>query len=353
MKKNKGKGNVSRRQFIGAGTAATVLTAGVLTTGCSSKPTPMATGVGKPNSKFGGVQIGASTYSIRGINPSNVDELLKACIEAGLSSIEFRQTNLAEEFCGAPKLKSAPPRPGQRGYERYRAQQERDLTEEEYAELEKQAADSREALKQWRLSAPMDKFAELAQMYRDAGVNIHLMKWTPASWSPEEIDYAFKANKAMNVMGITEEMRLETAKKMGPIAEKYGLYAVMHNHYQYAEEGFNVDDILAVSPGIMLNFDVGHYWGSTGLNPCDFIEKYHDRIYSLHIKDKTGLNTEPPNANQVWGQGDTPLEEILLLIKNKYPQIYCDIELEYRIAAWSNSVKETRTCVNYARNILI
>ena len=36
----------------------------------------------------------------------------------------------------------------------------------------------------------------------------------------------------------------------------------------------------------------------------------------------------------------------------EYP-IYCDIELEYDIPAWSNSVKEVKTCLKYARQILL
>jgi hypothetical protein len=41
------------------------------------------------------------------------------------------------------------------------------------------------------------------------------------------------------------------------------------------------------------------------------------------------------------------------LIKDQKWPIFCDIELEYDIKPWSNAVKETRTCVHYAREILI
>jgi len=97
--------------------------------------------------------------------------------------------------------------------------------------------------------------------------------------------------------------------------------------------------------------------GELPRNPVDFIEKYHARIFSLHLKDKTGPDTKPPNENQVWGQGEVPLAEVLLLLKKHanedgWPK-YADIELEYPVAAWSNSVKEVKTCVAYARQILI
>jgi sugar phosphate isomerase/epimerase len=103
----------------------------------------------------------------------------------------------------------------------------------------------------------------------------------------------------------------------------------------------------------MMNFDAGHFFGSTGIHPNTIIEKYHDRIISVHLKDKTGTKTTPPNANQVWGQGECPIADVLLLLKqNKWP-INVDIELEYDIKPWSNAVKETKTCVQFARQILM
>jgi len=169
----------------------------------------------------------------------------------------------------------------------------------------------------------------------------------------EETDYAFITAKALGAKGVTEEISERTVKRLAPFAEKHDMYLVIHNHSQFADESFSIDPFLAVSPAVMLNFDVGHYFGTTGLNPCDFMRKYHHRIYSIHIKDKTGPNTHPANTELVWGQGETPLKEILLLIKKEGWPIYVDIELEYAVNPWSDQVKETKTCVQYARNILI
>ncbi len=103
----------------------------------------------------------------------------------------------------------------------------------------------------------------------------------------------------------------------------------------------------------MMNFDAGHFFGSTGIHPNTIIEKYHDRIFTVHLKDKTGPKTDPANTNQVWGQGEVPIADVLLLIKKQLWPIFVDIELEYDIKPWSNAVKETKTCVEYARQILI
>ncbi len=375
MKEENGiKKQVSRRQFLGGAAAATAISIVPFHIGCASSN----------RSKFGSVQIGTITYSFRGIN--GVPETLQACIDSGVGSIELMSSGI-EQWAGAPAVVRAPRRPTAQGGTGFMPggapqgappqggapqggapqggmgqgqaqpgggqQQQVQLSEEEIAALEKAAAESQAALREWRLSdAPMPKYEELRKMYNDAGITIHIVKFQPSSWSDEEIDYAFKATKVLGAQGISEEIGDAAAQKLGPIAEKNGMYAIFHQHMQFAQEGFSVDPFLAYSPANMLNFDAGHFFGSTGLHPNTIIEKYHDRIFSVHLKDKTGPNTTPPNQNQVWGQGEMPITDVLLLIKEKRWPIYCDVELEYQVPAWSTAVKEVKTCVNYCKQIL-
>jgi sugar phosphate isomerase/epimerase len=346
---------LSRRNFLGSSAAvlATVSLAPMVSscqTACPSFP-----GIDDFGSKFGGVQIGATTYSFRNM-PAGLENTVKYCRESGISSIELRM--YLEEYLGAPEnptqrinreaqaaraaQQSATAAPAER---RGRPQ----LTPEQQAEIDKYTAD----MKAFRLGLTPEKIATAKKLFDDAGIGIHIWKAEPANWSDEEIDYAFTTARLLGAKGITQELSDDATKRLAPFAEKHKMYAIMHNHGQFAEPGFNIDTHLAVSPAVMLNFDVGHYFGTTGLNPCDFMKKYHDRIYSIHIKDKTGPNTDPANTNQVYGQGQTPIKEILLLIKNEGWPIYVDIELEHDIKPWSNQVKETKTCVQYLRNILI
>jgi sugar phosphate isomerase/epimerase len=294
--------------------------------------------------------------------PGGLENIIKYCKETGLSSIELMSGDL-ETYLGAPQnpttaimaaqrqqaaaaqtAGTAPPAGGQgAGFQR------RQMTPEQEAAVAKYNQD----LKEWRVSLPEAKILEARRLFNDAGINIHIVKFSPSRWSDEEIDYAFRTAKAMGAKGVTDEIGEDAVNKLGPLAAKHGMFAIFHNHMQFATPGFSYDPFLAVSPAVMMNFDAGHFFGSTGIHPNTILEKYHDRIFSIHIKDKTGPNTNPPNTNQVWGQGEVPLADVLLLIKkNKWP-IYCDIELEYEVKSWSDAVKETRTCVQYARQILI
>lgn len=362
--------NISRRKFFG--TSATALAAVAIVpsglTSCTGGTTTTPAIPVEIGSKFNGVQIGTITYSWRTL-PGGLANIIKYCKTAGLSSIELMSGDL-EDYLGVP------PNPLAEAFadvsrDPMQAQAIRAANpNQEYTYLavgsgyvmvplpftaEQQAAIDKykEDVKNWRVNLPMSKVEEARKYLKENGIEAHIVKFGPSSWSDEEIDYAFKVAKAMGAKAVTDETGLATAQKLAPFAEKHGMYAAMHNHAQFADPAFDVDVILAVNPHIKLNFDCGHYFGSTGKNPAEFIRKYHDRIYSIHIKDKTGPNTEPANTNQVFGQGETPIAEVLNLIKTeKYP-IYVDIELEYSIAPWSTSEKEVATCVKYLRQILI
>ena len=289
------------------------------------------------NSKYGGVQIGAITYSFRTIR--EVEDVLQACVDAGLSSVELMGTGV-ETYMGAPVNPVS--RREMRKFD--------ELSDEKKAAAKKY----QEEITTWRYSEEtMNKYAALKKKFNDAGVNIHIYKWE-AGRSDEELDYSFKVAKALGAIGITTEIGEEACKTVGAAAERAGMVAIFHNHMQYANEDFDVDALLALSPANRLNFDIGHYWGSTGKNPADFIAKYHKQIASIHLKDKTGKGHEVKgNVNKPWGEGDTPVDEVLLLIKEKAWPIYCDIELEYKIPEGSDPVKEVAICREYSKKILL
>jgi hypothetical protein len=73
---------------------------------------------------------------------------------------------------------------------------------------------------------------------------------------------------------------------------------------------------------------------------------------SIHIKDKTGPKHATPNANKPFGQGETPIKDILQLLKKEKWPISVDVELEYPIPEGSDAAKETKKCIDYMRNIL-
>ena len=98
---------------------------------------------------------------------------------------------------------------------------------------------------------------------------------------------------------------------------KKKIYAAYHTHAQGNMTAF--DQAFALSKGNMANVDFGHWVaaGNVGGTPMQFLEKYHDRIASFHLKDRT--TPEHCALNLPLGTGETPIKEILQLVKkNKW-----------------------------------
>ena len=112
------------------------------------------------------------------------------------------------------------------------------------------------------------------------------------------------------------------------------------------------DRALAMSKWNMSNVDFGHWVaaGNIGGTPMQFLEKYHDRIASFHLKDRT--TPEHCALNLPWGTGETPIKQILQLVKKNRWKMPASIELEYAIPAGSDAVQEVRKCLDYCRSAL-
>ena len=121
-----------------------------------------------------------------------------------------------------------------------------------------------------------------------------------------------------------------------------------HGHEQQTPDFWDV--ALDQSKYNALNIDVGHYVAAGNTDTIDILRRKSRRIMSMHMKDRQ--NPKNGKKNLPWGEGDTPIEEILHLMKNEGYTFPATIELEYQIPEGSNAVSEVRKCVDYCRNAL-
>src|SRR6266545_4095610 len=299
------------------------------------RPFAALTQAWKPNSVIGGVSIGTITYSYRSMPDQSAEATLRYVVESGISQIEL-MNGPAESFAGAPQ--------GQRGGGR----------RGEPPTPEQQAAQraSADRMKKWRLSMSMDRFKQLRQIYNDAGVTIYAWKQLNPNMSDDELEYVFNVAEALGCTHTTLELPTDDAqlKRIGDFAMKKKIYAAYHTHLQGSMTAF--DKAFTLSKGNKANVDFGHFVaaGNVGGTPMQFLQKFHDRIASYHLKDRT--TPEHCALNLPWGTGETPIKEILQMTsKNKW-KIPASIELEYEIPEGSDAVKEVRKCVDYCRAAL-
>ncbi|HXD75817.1 MAG TPA: TIM barrel protein, partial [Vicinamibacterales bacterium] len=258
----------------------------------------------------------------------------------GISATEL-MGDPAEEFAGAPTSGRGGPGRGGRG--------RGEPTPEQLAARR----DARQALRKWRTGASMDKYKALRKMYEDAGVKIYALKISPTpDMTDEEMDYAFNAGAAVGATHLTLEVTDDMAflKRVGSFAEKHKVYAAYHSHEQGGMTAF--DAAFAASKANMANVDFGHYvaGGNKGGDALQFLDRFHGRIASFHMKDRT--TPEHGAKNLPWGEGDTPLTQLLQTVRKNRWKMPATIELEYPIPQGSDSVKEVAKCFDYCRKAL-
>lgn len=265
----------------------------------------------KPNSKFAGVQLGLNVpYSFANSSMSG-DDILKNCLQLGLSAVELR-TQPVEAFLGVPKSNA-------------------------------------EELAQWRKSVSMERVKQFRKKYNDAGVLIEIVKVDGIfKMTDEELDYVFALAETLGGRAISTEIsnKDEDLKRLGQFADKHGLMMGYHGHATTKPEHWEKAFSLAKHNGA--NVDLGHFVAGNDVSPAAFIKQYHERITHVHVKDRKMHN----GPNTPFGEGDTPIVEVLRLIRDNKWNIQATIEFEYKIPPGSDRMTEIARAIQYCQKAL-
>lgn len=260
----------------------------------------------KINSVVKGVQLGAQSYSFRDLP---LDDAIAAMVKDGIGEVEL--------FAGhvEPKL---------RGKE----------------------------LTAWRETVSMDEFKKVREKFDKAGISLFAYNYSfRESFTDKEIDRGFEMAKTLGVKNITASSTVPMGAKLFPYCEKHGIVVAMHGHSNMKEGEFASPESFAKamdgrSKWIKINLDIGHFWAA-GFNPVDFLNEHHQDIVTLHIKDRK----KDQGANFPFGEGDTPIKEVLHTLRDKKYKIPANIEYEYK--GTSDSTTEVAKCLDYCKKALL
>ena len=277
-----------------------------------------------------GVRLGAQTYSFRDLprTPGSdaIDAVIKACVECGVGEVELFAPQVEPQFnAGARGRRGDPPSP--------------------------EAVKARNDLRKWRLETPLDHFRDVKKKFDAAGITIYAYNYSAnASFSDAEIDRGFEMSKALGADIITASTTLDVAKRIAPLAEKHRMMVAMHGHSNINDPNeFATPDSFAaamkLSKLFKVNLDIGHFTAAN-FDAMDYIRQHHADITNLHLKDRK----KNQGDNVPWGQGDTPIREVLQLLKKEKWPIRAYVEYEYKGAG--SPVEEVKKCMAFAKAAL-
>ena len=331
----------------------------------------------KPNSKWAGVQVGMNVpYNFGTGNYTTGDDIISRCVQLGISGVELRAQPV-ELFLGSPAAiagtanagrgrgrrgaeptatpgETAPARgegqpaaggeanaaPGREGGRRGRGP----LTPEQEA-AQKAAA---EETRKWRGGVSLDKVKAFRKKFNDAGILIEIVKWDGIfNFSDDELDYAFQVSNALGARALSSEISIGQTRRLGQFADKHKMQVGYHGHTQvtpaiweatFAEAKYNA-----------ANLDLGHFVAGNNTSPVPFLKQHHDRITHVHVKDRK-LNNGP---NVPFGQGDTPIKEVLQLMRDNKWRFQATIEFEYPVPPGSDRMAEIAKAIDYCKGCLV
>ena len=291
-------------------------------------PRALSAQQGKPNSKWAGVQVGLNVPYNFGSRTMSADETLQRTVQLGVSAVEMRSQPI-ELAMGAPDAAVA----GGRG---------------EAAKLGAQQ------LREWRLNTDPKKAADVRKKYEDAGVKIEIVKFDGIyDFTDPEMDYAFLLAKAAGAQAISCELDLtgKGSKRVGPFADKHRLMVGYHGHAKTTPEMYAGAVADAKYNG--MNIDIGHWIAGNFGSPIEFMKTHHARITHIHVKDRKKDEAGGGGQNVPFGQGDTPVVDVLRLIRdNKWP-IQATIEFEYPVPAGSDRMAEMTKALQFCKDALL
>lgn len=210
-----------------------------------------------------------------------------------------------------------------------------------------------EALRQWRLKAPLSYYTGIRRRFADAGLEI--ATYEPSFVWPvkdEDIDKACQVTKALGANYLAEAFTKSVAKRVAPISDKYGIKVAFQGRPMNTvdpdamSKPADFEEAFSYSKNFGSSIDTGDTTAG-GWDVLKFIEVTHDRVFSLNLKDRTTAGLSVP-----WGEGDSHLTEILQLVRNKNYPVRCYIDCDYTTAEGSSRVADIQRCFEFAKATL-
>jgi sugar phosphate isomerase/epimerase len=269
------------------------------------------------DSLVNGVRVGVQTYSFRDLPRTSggdaVDSVITAMTACGLVECELWSPQIEPEVSDS-------------------------------------AAD-RNALRKWRVETPLAHFRTLKRKFDAAGLTVYAYNYSfNDAFTDQEIDRGFAAGRALGAEIITASATITVAKRVVPFAQKHKMIVAMHGHSNVTDPNefatpASFAAALAMSKYFKVNLDIGHFV-SAGFDPIVYLKAHHQDVTNLHLKDQK----KNQGDNTPWGRGDTPIKEVLQLVKREGWPIRAFIEYEYQGAG--TPVQETKKCFEYAKQAL-
>jgi sugar phosphate isomerase/epimerase len=207
---------------------------------------------------------------------------------------------------------------------------------------------AREKLRAWRLSNPVEHYARVKREFAAAGIVIFTYYVNlNDSYTDAEIDAVFAGARALGAKGCVGSQGLKMSERLAPFPAKHGMFLGIHNHANLSDpDAFateaSFEKGLAFSPEVKATLDMRHFTAANG-DCLVFLQRHHARVSSVHVGDRRRNN----GRSTPFGEGDTPIIEVLRMIRdNRWPIVAL---LEFEHGTLRPQVDEVQLMFDYCK----
>ena len=201
-------------------------------------------------------------------------------------------------------------------------------------------------------------FKETKKKLDDAGITVGAYCVNlPATANDEYLDRGFNGALLLGAKVMTSSVRKPIVPRLDQWCKKYKMKLGLHNHW-FGEKWYKgdrtaefetpqdfADALKGASQYLSINLDIGHF-NAAGFDSVGFFNEHHGRIVSLHLKDR---GPEPEHGHKRFGQGATPIVEVLKAAKKFKFDYVANIEYEQEPDDPTDAVRE---CFQYLKQKL-
>jgi sugar phosphate isomerase/epimerase len=259
-------------------------------------------------STFNGVAVGANTYSLPQLA---LKDALRAFADIGFGIAELHPRHVEPVFSPSP------------------------------------AVAARQKLREWRLTVPLEQFEAIAKTFQTQNIFLYAYNMNYRDdFTDDELERSFQMTHALGCNVITAVGSKQLFRRLDPLATKHKTWVAIHNEGDSIPTMADFEEVLkGAGPYTQMTLDIGHFVASNS-DPVACLEKHHKEIVNLHIKDRK----KNGGANLPFGQGDTPIKEILGMDRDRKYNI--PVHVEWEVAS-DDRVQKVKDCFEYCKNTLL
>ena len=299
---------------------------------------PLAAVMGSARLFASQVPVGVGTSSFRDLprvtGRDNLDDVMRALKAIRVTHVELAFANLEP---APPSV--APVMGGSAAYPRRVV-----MSPEEIAATNSSA---RAALRAWRLDTPGAVFERIRGKLAAAGLTVHALSLAyNDSFADDEIEATFRQAKALGVATVSSPLTLAMARRLVPFAQRHQVSVAIHNQADGSPGGAidtpALKEALALSPALVLKLDIGNLTASNR-DAVAALREYRSRVSHVLVRDRLRNG----GASQLFGEGDTPIKNVLAALQSSSPAIPAMIEYDY--VGLRSSVDELKASLAFCR----